>query len=148
MTPLARGPEKEDSSKDDGQQPETGKRRHVSRSQPPHGGVHRDTAREEADRVEYWHMENIFGVRTRDVPADIKEVSHHKNRKDGSLGTDQAVHSDASTGRKTPVETDFADVYRYCAHRLLVPPVGIFRVLEIPQGTAALHDRNRGVVVH
>src|SRR6266576_5731473 len=93
-------------------------------------------------------MENIFGVRAHDVLADIKEISHHKNRKDGGLRSDQAVHSDASTGRETPVEIAFAGVYRYCAHRLLVPPIGIFRMLEIPQGTAATYDRNHSVVVH
>src|SRR5216684_1398307 len=93
-------------------------------------------------------MENIFGLRAHDVLADIKEISHHKNREDGGLSTDQAVHADASTGRETPVEIVFLEVHRYCAHRLLVPPIWILWMLEIPQGTAATHDRNDSVVVH
>src|SRR6266481_4419103 len=93
-------------------------------------------------------MENIFGLRAHDVLADIKEISHHKNREDGGLSADQAVHSDASTGRETPVEIAFLEVHRYCAHRLLVPPIGVFRMLEIPQGTAATYDRNHSVVEH
>jgi hypothetical protein len=56
-------------------------------------------------------MENIFGVRAVDVLADIKEISHHKNRKDGGLRGDQTVHADASTGRKTPVEVAFLEVH-------------------------------------
>src|SRR6266404_3612043 len=145
MTPLARGPEKENASKEYGEKPEARKGHYVSRNQPAYGSVYRNTAREQADRIEYWRMENIFGLRAHAVLADIKEISHHKNREDGCLGTDQAVHADASAGRETPVEIAFVEVYRCCAHRLLVPPIRIFRMLEIPQGTAAAYGRNHSV---
>src|SRR5947208_7662326 len=117
MSPLARGPEKEDASKENGQQPETCKGRHVSRNQPAPGSVYRKTAREQAHRIKDRRVENIFGFRPRQALADIEEISHHENCKDGGLGADQAVHSNASSRRETPVEVALREVYRQCAHR-------------------------------
>ena len=55
------------------------------------------------------------------------------------FGSDQAIHSNAPSRRKLPLEIALSEIHRQCAHGLLVPPIGIFRMLQVPERPAASH---------
>src|SRR5450755_2528100 len=95
-------------------------------------------------------MQDIMRLGPSNALANVEDVGNNKDCENRGLGDDQAVHSHWPPRGKTPSNIALGHRYGRCAHldaRLLVLPVGIFRMLEVPQRAAALDLRDGSEVI-
>src|SRR5215469_8641183 len=105
-------------------------------------------AREQANGSKDGEFEHLAGRRAREAFADVVDVSDHKNRENGGFGSDEGKHADMALIWKGPLRFDGSRCCSDGVHRtrscvlrnlLLILPIRIFRMLNIPKRAAAVH---------
>src|SRR5215468_8492214 len=112
--------------------------------------MNRYAARKQADGEKDRHAEHLLRRRSAKALAQIKEVGDNKDTEDRGLGDNEVVHSQTPTRRRSPSEFGFECCDCGYAHRnlpLLILPIRVFRVLEIPERTPALYRGNHRKVI-
>src|SRR5262249_22116545 len=119
-------------------------------AQGTHGEMNRYAARKQANGEKDRHAEYLLWRRSAEALADIKEVGDNKDAENGRLSGNEAVHCYTPTRRGSPSEFRFECCDCGYAHQnlpLLILPIRIFRVLQVPKWTTALYRRNHGKVI-
>src|ERR1700722_4915856 len=114
----------------------------------------REAAGQQAEGEENRRLQHFAGSGSGNALSQIKKVCDDENGEDRRLGDDEASHPDLALVWKLPVERSLGDWTRDGTHlsillviALLVATVRIFGMLQIPQGPAALDDRNGSKVI-
>src|SRR5215472_17722565 len=105
------------------------------------------TARKQADGEKDRHVKHLLWRRSAKAFAHIKEVGNDKDGEDRGLGHNEVVHSQAPARRGSPSQFRFKCCDCGYAHRnlpLLILPIRIFWMFEVPKRTTALDCWNHG----
>src|SRR5215510_14144341 len=107
-------------------------------------------ARKQTDGEEDGHMKHLLWRGSAEALAQIKQVGNDKDGEDRGLGDNEVVHSQAPTRRGSPSQFRFESCDCGYAHRnlpLLILPIRIFGMFQVPKRTTALDRRNHGKVI-
>src|SRR5215471_17470131 len=165
--PLASGADQKGGSQSQRQKPKEVESCNFPAVQGAYSQVNGQAARKQANRIEDRNFKDLLGGRPAEALSDIKKVGNDENREDGRFARDEREHSHTASRRKRPRRFHDWRGYGQRAHvlplkfrflfkirnmpgltALLIPPVRIFRMLDIPKWPPALHFRNYGKVVY
>src|SRR5262249_40217114 len=114
------------------------------------GQMNGHAARKQADGEKHWNVKHLLWGRSTEALAHIKEVGDNKDGEDGRLGDNETIHPHSPTRGRSPSEFRFERCNCGYTHRnlpLLILPIWIFRVFEVPEWTATLHGWSHGEVI-